>query len=1076
MKRRNRFLLIGCVLIVIIAAAIASLFFLLGPPILKSEKITIDNSNIVQGDGLQILCDQESDFQIKSQNEAYEYLDYVSDYLSIDNPKSNLCFISQEEIDSYIIYNFQQVKNDRPVYGRNIILRYDPNENSKLISDGALPLEEVSNEDTDLDESKIDEIISRQYNSSNYRIGGEVYFPTDSELYLTTQVNVYTDEDQKLVFISHEDETIIKELSLVYTQRVNGYGQDLEGNSREFPTELTDSEYLLYDQNNDIQAYDAHNSTVLSDPRKSQVILDSRGNIYRWEKKGDFLQDDSGNRYTVNCGPNNYLILKNENGTVHDEKATFGMWLSSKNPFINISEITNNTTKWKDKKAVTAYSNVQVCNDFWKSIMKRDGFNNKSGRVNLVINDYKGGDTTNAYSSSGGFIIENGYRVDIPITLLSFGSDNSLTLDMIAHEYMHSVERSISGLNYEGESGAIMDAYSDLFGEIVEDWNDNRKLDGSCNWNHSGIRSLSDPNSTSLPSEYKGRYWHDTSNPSDSNDHGGVHTNNTVISRAAYLMFTGVNNSPAYDSLSTQEIAELFYKTLYLIPNSDCTFKQLRYLIEQQAILNGLSQRQRDCISNAFFQVGITLTKNERIAFENQQKNIDDLNEIDSNLDKQSLEETFNLPLTFMTRGSHWGTKVGITGNYWGGIEHNYTHYQTPDKRVTDVAAYDITTESKYSSKDQAWIITVTDTINWSPKICEDRNQTSEIECVPVDLDSVESAPSIFDELYLYPKGTKVSEMLKDCSDDLLVHYPNANIISNGILQNEVLYNKNKDIFYYNLGDTENSVSTSETIESDIKQTIEVSSYKDLQNINNNLLANYVLVNDIDCQGQPLEPIGSDLNPFSGTFEGNGYTISNFRIHFVTPDMPTEQNFDIGFFGKIKNASIKGLNLDDCVISAVGSKTTGIHFVNVGALIGLAESSTIVDCNARGLIVNNTEEGYYNRASGLCCIAIEETQINHCSFEGSVQFSSLDFNTMIAGITSWLNNSSIDNCIANIQCANVGTSSLLYLSGISASGENSSVKNCKVVSTLQELEALEADYFDKISNFSAIQDCEFTEQ
>ena len=67
--------------------------------------------------------------------------------------------------------------------------------------------------------------------------------------------------------------------------------------------------------------------------------------------------------------------------------------------------------------------------------------------------------------------------------MLAFVTDNELSTELVAHEYMHSVERAISGMLYAGESGAIMEAYSDLFGEILEDYNDGN-LDGSCDWVH----------------------------------------------------------------------------------------------------------------------------------------------------------------------------------------------------------------------------------------------------------------------------------------------------------------------------------------------------------------------------------------------------------------------------------------------------------------------------------------------------------------------------------------------------------------------------------------------------------------
>ena len=65
---------------------------------------------------------------------------------------------------------------------------------------------------------------------------------------------------------------------------------------------------------------------------------------------------------------------------------------------------------------------------------------------------------------------------------------------------------------------------------------------------------------------------------------------------------------------------------------------------------------------------------------------------------------------------------------------------------------------------------------------------------------------------------------------------------------------------------------------------IQISTPVELDNMRNNLTANYCLVNDIDYQGNTFNTIGKwtandlDGTHFAGTFDGNGYTISNLVI------------------------------------------------------------------------------------------------------------------------------------------------------------------------------------------------------
>ena len=72
-----------------------------------------------------------------------------------------------------------------------------------------------------------------------------------------------------------------------------------------------------------------------------------------------------------------------------------------------------------------------------------------------------------------------------------------------------------------------------------------------------------------------------------------------------------------------------------------------------------------------------------------------------------------------------------------------------------------------------------------------------------------------------------------------------------------------------------------------------------LHNIRFNLGGDYVLSNDIDLSGYPnWDPIGTLANPFTGTFDGNGHTISNLTIN-----RPAQDN--VGLFGVINTTKAK---------------------------------------------------------------------------------------------------------------------------------------------------------------------------
>lgn len=151
---------------------------------------------------------------------------------------------------------------------------------------------------------------------------------------------------------------------------------------------------------------------------------------------------------------------------------------------------------------------------------------------------------------------------------------------------------------YEGESGAIMEALSDILGELVEAW----YMNDIPNWKHGTSRNIKKPVMTLNPDKYRGMFWEDTYD--FNNDYGGVHNNSLVISHAAYLMWNGIDGNES-KKLNEEQLAKLWYRAMLMMPQ-DCDFKQCRNLLELAANSMKLTPKQIKCIGEAFDQVGIT--------------------------------------------------------------------------------------------------------------------------------------------------------------------------------------------------------------------------------------------------------------------------------------------------------------------------------------------------------------------------------------------------------------------------------------------------------------------------------------
>jgi hypothetical protein len=135
-------------------------------------------------------------------------------------------------------------------------------------------------------------------------------------------------------------------------------------------------------------------------------------------------------------------------------------------------------------------------------------------------------------------------------------------------------------------------------------------------------------------------------------------------------------------------------------------------------------------------------------------------------------------------------------------------------------------------------------------------------------------------------------------------------------------------------------------------QNLEIRTWYDLDAVRNNLAGNHTLMNDLDStttgyeelasptanQGKGWEPIGTDRLRFSGTFDGQGYEISDLFINRPDED-------DVGLFGWVgKEGIIKD-------IGVVNFTTIGED--SVGGLVGYNRYGTVKNSYSTGSVTGN---------------------------------------------------------------------------------------------------------------------------
>ncbi len=141
-----------------------------------------------------------------------------------------------------------------------------------------------------------------------------------------------------------------------------------------------------------------------------------------------------------------------------------------------------------------------------------------------------------------------------------------------------------------------------------------------------------------------------------------------------------------------------------------------------------------------------------------------------------------------------------------------------------------------------------------------------------------------------------------------------------------------------------------------VKKEIKISTYEELQQMRTDartiaqeVRANYVysLQNDINCEGAVWKTIGGTFGgaqndtPFSSEFNGNGHTISNFKLTNQSVDHINDTNGPhIGFFGYIISSYIHDVNFDgvEATISTEGYDWSGINPVYFGFVVARMEA------------------------------------------------------------------------------------------------------------------------------------------
>lgn len=306
------------------------------------------------------------------------------------------------------------------------------------------------------------------------------------------------------------------------------------------------------------------NEADMDDPRREMIIVDAHNGaiLDRWNNLQTAGTTGVGAGYfagTINAlaidltGGTYSLFDVPNNGKTYDYKnkkcSLFGcssagtLYTSADAVFGTDGNLAN-----RESIGVDAHFFASKVLEYYRTTFGRNGIDNNNnaslGFGHMVSRTHYGSRYNNAYWDGRS---------------MTYGDGDGTTrrpydaIDVVGHEMTHGITERTSNLTYSNESGAANEAFSDIFGTVVEfnvgtvigfggqafpaDWWIGEDLYIASNPASPtiGIRNMADPHIEGDPCHYTERY-------TGTNDSGGVHINSGIQNKMFYLLVTGGTN------------------------------------------------------------------------------------------------------------------------------------------------------------------------------------------------------------------------------------------------------------------------------------------------------------------------------------------------------------------------------------------------------------------------------------------------------------------------------------------------------------------------------------------------------
>jgi Zn-dependent metalloprotease len=262
--------------------------------------------------------------------------------------------------------------------------------------------------------------------------------------------------------------------------------------------------------------------------------------------------------------------------------------------------------KSKDPDVNEAYDYSGAVYDFYETVFQRKSVDNRGLRLDSSVHYSRRYD--NAFWNGTQMVYGDGDGV-------IFGRFTQC-VDVIGHELAHGVTQFEAGLQYQGQSGALNESFSDVFGSLVKQWK-LRQTAAQADWligagllepgiKGVALRSMKAPgtayNDPQLGADPQPAHMKDYCHlPDDEGgDYGGVHINSGIPNHAFYLVALQLGGH-AWD-----KAGKIWYDTLCNRIGAEVTFADAaNSTLKSATDLFGRNSAEQQAVQAAWKRVGV---------------------------------------------------------------------------------------------------------------------------------------------------------------------------------------------------------------------------------------------------------------------------------------------------------------------------------------------------------------------------------------------------------------------------------------------------------------------------------------